>query len=418
MGDAKRRKALGLMPTLHPFEVLIDESGALTFVQEPAGQMEREQLTQALRVSVPTGAQWAQAYRTDYVMAGMPQERLSTLEDVEQIPVPPRRRLVGDLAIWPNGVRNPSGEDLKIPGTDNTWLHLRTRQHAFENQDWAQLPVPQNVEEMLGYLFQHPALQLEGEVVGRYSAEQTQAGDLTWTPQPPADQLEALSALVREWHGETAQEWAEIHAERLNEEAGLSDAPQVLKSMFELRRPAPLRSFVSPPFGEVSGLDVFPVEGEQQYSLDGQTWQIYPLPDSGEDGEYGDFNDVDTFSVTIWADGQMVWPEDAVAAEDAGRLRQDLRTYTGAGEAAWNTYAHGVLRSFYDLEDGQLEGLPLPSGIRISVPVELYEDDASEVNAFEAQVIEDEITFDGETWFDLYEDLPDDLPGAAPQEQE
>ncbi|AWN22721.1 hypothetical protein DKM44_05310 [Deinococcus irradiatisoli] len=415
MGDAKRRKALGLMPTLHPFEVLIDDSGELSFVQQPSGQTERDQLTQALHLSVAVGEQWAQEYRTDYVMAGLPQERLTTREDVEQIPVPTRRRWVGDLAIWPSGVRNPSASDVKVPGTDNTWLHVRTRQHAFENQAWTQLQVPENVEEMLGYLFQHPALQLEGEAVARYRAEQVRGGELTWLPEPPEAQREALDALAREWHGETAQEWADLHAERLNEEPGLSEVPQALRSMFELRKPAPLRSFVAPPFDTVDGLEVFPVEAEQFYSLDGQSWQPYPVPEAAEDDEYGDFNDVETFSATVWSDGRVSWPEDALEAGHAERLRQDLRSYTGAGDPdAWATYAGGVLRSFYDLDDLQAGALPPPRGIRISVPVELYEDlAADEAHAFEAQVIEDELTFDGQTWFDLYEDLPDDLVPAG-----
>ena len=183
MGDAKRRKALGLMPTLHPFEVLLDRDGTLTAIHMPAGDTERQQITATL-AQLSRGAHWDQEYRTAYVMAGLPQERLITREDVEQIPVPPRRRLVGELAVWQSGVQKPPSDDLKVEGTDNTWLHLRLRQHAFEGQPWSQLSEPENPEEMLGYLFQHPALQLEGEVEGRYTAEQTQGGQLSWTPEP------------------------------------------------------------------------------------------------------------------------------------------------------------------------------------------------------------------------------------------
>ena len=77
-----------------------------------------------------------------------------------------------------------------------------------------------------------------------------------------------------------------------------------------------------------------------------------------------------------------------------------------------------MLTSFYEL--GPDAALPHVQAIKISVPNDLYEDEEGS-DSFEAQVIEDEISFDGETWFDLYEDLPDELNGeladAAPQEE-
>ncbi|WP_420597339.1 hypothetical protein [Deinococcus sp.] len=413
MGDAKRRKALGLMPTVYGFEVELNRDGELTPVTLPADEAQREQILQALKDSQPTGANWDQFYRTEYVTAGLPQERLVTLEDVDKIAVPPRRRLAGDLATWAGG-HKPEVGDLPVKGAENTWLRIRTRQHAFENQSWQQFAPMGDPEEWLSYLFQHPALQLKGDVVGRYSAEQTQDGKVSWTPAPPDGQQEAFDKLSRSWHGETPEEWLEIHAERLGEDQADVTAPQALRSGFELREPAPLSSPFASPFDLVGSLEVFPVRAEQAYSLDGQTWQDYPEDEDTEDDDFGDFTDVESFGVTVWADGRMEWPKDALDAVYAQRLTEELEDYTGAGQADgsdWTTYTEEALRSFYDLDD--VSALPPVQGVRLSVPTDIYEDE-DESAGFEAKVIEDEVTFDGQVWHDLYEELPESL--LSPQE--
>lgn len=413
MGDAKRRKQLGLMPDVAPFEVLLDRDGTLTEVVMPTGEAQRQQIAATLR-QLPSGARWDQFYRTDYVSAGLPEERLVTREDVEKIAVPPRRRVLGELATWPQGNHQTEPGELKVADAEHTWLRLRSQQHAFENQPWQQFPELESTEEWLGFLFQHPALQLEGEVAGRYSAEQSADGQLSWTPEPPQEQRAALDDLARRWHGETPDDWAAIHAERLDEDPASVSAPQILRSTFELRQPSPLRSFLAAPFGLVGPLEVFPDAAGQAYSPDGQTWQDYPVPEQSEDEDFGDFNDVETFSATVWEGGRMEWPVEALDAGEAQRLTADLLAYTGADDpAAWTSYTEGVLKSFYELDSP----LPHVQAIKISVPNDLYEDEEGS-DSFEAQVIEDEISFDGEIWHDLYEDLPDELSDAAPQEQE
>lgn len=421
MGDAKRRKALGLMPTVLPFTVMLSRNGDMTPLQMPTGTTEQEQILSTLLKVVSSHQRWDQLYRTEYVMAGLPSERLSTREDIEQIPVPTLRRIEGDLAIWPAQVTKPPAEDIKVDGTENTWLHLHKDQYAAEadSSTWFDLPRTENPEEMLSYLFQHPALQLEGEEVARYLVEQAQGGDPVWTPQPPAEQLEQLTKLASEWHGETPEEWATIHADRLAEDGESEASPQSLRSGFVLRQPAPLRSFFSPPFDEVGNLDFFAIRDQQSYTLDGKTWSEYP--DTGEldlmggdDENFNDFNDVETFSATVWQDGRMEWPKEALDANNAQTLTNDLMLYTGAGTPeAWAKYTKSLLESFYELEDSIGEA-PQVQAIKISVPTELYAEEGSS-NSFEAQVIEDEVTFDGETWYDLYEALPDDL---FKQEQE
>ncbi|ULH15024.1 hypothetical protein MF271_13805 [Deinococcus sp. KNUC1210] len=411
MGDAKRRKQLGLMPTSVPFEVLADRAGTLTPVRLPTDETQRRQITETLRMLTPGEAGWDQLYRTHYVQAGLPEERLHTREDVEKIPVPPYRRFVGELVTWPAGTQPPpTSQNVPVEGSEQTWLHLRHRHHAFEANTWLEFPEPESVQEMMQYLLQHPASELQGESRGRYTAEQTQDGALTWTPELPEDLRAAFEELAREWHGDTPEAWAEIHAEMVayDETADPDAVPVAMKTTFELRDPAPLRSLTNTPLSIMNELDVFPVSDERSYSLDGQTWQPYPnLEDENDELSGIDFDDLEMFGVTVWADGRTEWPDDTVPDDRAEKLRADLLAYTGAGnEGAWALYADRTLRSFYDLEDEPDKVLPLPTAIRLSVPFDYLED---ETLILDALILEDEITFDGETWFDLYEDLPDDF---------
>ena len=82
MGEAKRSKQLGLMPTVYTFEGERDRDGTLTEVGMPGGEVQRQQIAATLR-QLPSGPQWDQFYRTDYVSAGLPEERLITREDIE-----------------------------------------------------------------------------------------------------------------------------------------------------------------------------------------------------------------------------------------------------------------------------------------------------------------------------------------------
>ncbi|GGR05475.1 hypothetical protein [Deinococcus ruber] len=411
MGDAKRRKQLGLMPTSVPFEVLADREGTLTPVRLPTDETQRRQITETLRIVTPGGAGWDQIYRTQYVQAGLPEERLFTREDVEKIPVPPYRRFVGELVTWPAGTQPPlTSQNVPVEDSEQMWLHLRQRQHAFEAGQWLEFPEPESFQQMMQYLLQHPASELQGELKGRYTAEQTHDGTLTWTPELPGDLRSEFDELARDWHGNTPEAWAEIHAEMIayDETADPDAVPVAMRTTFELREPAPLRSLTNTPLSTVNGLDVLPVSDERFYSLDGQTWQPYPdVEDENDELDGIDFDDLEMFGVTVWADGRTEWPDDTVPDARAEKLRADLLAYTGAGnEGAWALYADRTLRSFYDLEDQPDKLLPLPKAIRLSVPFDYLED---ETLILDALILEDEITFDGETWFDLYEDLPDDF---------
>jgi hypothetical protein len=423
MGDAKRRKQLGLMPTIHPFEVEVDRDGELSFTQQPDGATEREQIVTTLKRMLPVGAHWDQAYRTTFVMAGLPEKLLETREDVETIPVPPRRRLVGELAIWPGPAREEDPNSIKVEGTENTWLHFRSRQHAFEGRAWSSLPVVENFEEMLGYLMQHPVLNVGGEVVGSYVAEQTQGGELRWTPEPPESVRAGLDTLARDWHGKAPEEWLEFHAERLgdDEHPDAATPPHAIRSTFELREPAPLQPLFDAPLEVFGGLDVYTSASEQVYSLDGETWQPYPLAELDEGSSPFDGSiDLETVEVTVWDDGRVEWLEGEFAEDQAEGLRASLRDFTGAGDsAAWAEYSRTTLEEYYGHELPDLEEsteLPVLRAVKMDVPADLPDESAGEDGENDLQMLffENELSFDGETWRDVEDALPPELARFAP----
>lgn len=95
MGEAKRRKQLGLMPTVHPFDAQLDADGTLTFTQAPDDAALRGKIEQALRLALPYGAAWDSQFRTQLVLHGRVDGTLTTAEDVAALPVAPHRHVAG-----------------------------------------------------------------------------------------------------------------------------------------------------------------------------------------------------------------------------------------------------------------------------------------------------------------------------------
>ena len=127
--------------------------------------------------------------------------------------------------------------------------------------------------------------------------------------------------------------------------------PQAIRTTFELREPAPLRSLMNTPLDIVDGLDVLPVIEDRAYSLDGQTWQPYPeLAGEKDDLDGIDFDDLEMFGVTVWADGRTEWPDDTVPDDTAEKLRRRPAGLYRGGErgdvgALRRTHAALLLRS-------------------------------------------------------------------------
>ncbi|WP_221091443.1 hypothetical protein [Deinococcus aquaedulcis] len=408
MGEAKRRKQLGLMPSVHPFEAQMDAEGTLTFSRAPEDAGLRRQLEAALKLAHPYGEAWNSAYRTRLVMHGGVDRFLDTAEDVETIPVPAYRRFVGELALG----AQPEDRDLRLEGGR---VRVREEQHSFDGEKWQGFPSNADPRRAMQYLLQHPAARLQGEVVTTFRAEVWREGRVDLDPEPPADLLEPLEVLAREWCGQDDAEWLDLHKDALDDDSAQS--PQAKRVTFELRRPAPLQSPMSLAFATLGNVEVTPAAGGAGYTLDGETWVSYEDGEAVEDGlppELAQIFDLETVAVTVHADGRIEWDEGEVPEEDHERLRTELREATGAGDpAAWAAWTTELLTSTF-AEELQVPGdqtLPVPVAVRLDIPTDALRDPDPLAQTF----MESEVSFDGAAWRDLYdEELPEELRAFAP----
>ncbi|GGL71422.1 hypothetical protein GCM10010840_06940 [Deinococcus aerolatus] len=406
MGEAKRRKALGLMPTVHPFEAQLEASGEVTLVRGPDDAGLTQTIVDALRATQSNGPAWASEYRTSLLLSGAYHATLATLEDVEAVPVPGLRRITGELALGPQQM---SSEQVSIP-VDGGAIRLREQRHSFDGTRWETLGAPRSPQQVMSVLQSNAAFSLQGESIGQFVAEHWQAGRIDIEPDPPAEMLEALEEVVREWDGETEALWAELHRERMEDRA--APVPLVRRSTFELRRPAPLQNPLGGVFAIRSGVEFIPMMEADAYSLDGETWASYADPDAEVDGthlppELANIFDMEMVGVTVHADGRMEWGED-VPEEHKERIQTELREATGAGNAEeWAEWTTQMLRETYGDELTVLEAqtLPVPVAVRLDLP----EDALGDPDPLSQTFMESEVTFDGEQWRDLFDDVPPEL---------
>lgn len=428
MGEAKRRKQLGLMPTVHPFEAAIAPDGTVTLRRGPDDAALRERLLAALRETQPGGAAWPAAFRRAHVLAGLAEQPLETVADLEAIAVPPHRRLSGELVLGFDPARlERSLTALReyAPLEGGAALRVRVREHSHDGERWESLPEPADPLDGLRHLMRHPLAREQGRLVATLRAEQWREGRIDFDLEPPEDLLEDLEALVREWHGAAPDLWAQRHAETLElPEDEWEDAPVPVarRLTLELRGETPLGS----PFAvaHLGGWEVHLDPERSAYSLDGETWLPYGDPDAvpAEDGpgEFGELLtsmlDVETVPVTVWADGRIEWAGDAVPAEQAGRVRDDLRGATGAGDPdAWAAWTRALLTETFADEAPWLAAqarLPDVQAVRLDLPADALADPDDPAQYF----IESEVSFDAQNWRDLYgEEVPEELLKLRPE---
>lgn len=405
MGEAKRRKQLGLMPTVFPFEVELSAEGKITLLKAPDDQKLRDTLIRDLEKTQLTGAAWESEYRTALVFAGREPGILRSVQDVQAIPVPTLRRISGDLVL---GKPLAEVHGVAIP-FDGGVIRLREQQHSFDGQKWDSFPAIRDPEKIMNKLRLHPAFDLEGESLGQFRVEQYAEGRMDIEPDPPEGMLEFLEEVGREWHGETPAKWLEIHQDLTDSDG---PAPKMKRSYFELRRTAPLQNPARMVFATRNNVEIYPLEGGT-FSLDGETWLSYDDPDAeGQEDDFisafGDMLNMETVQVTVYADGQVDWDEDEIAAEQAERVRAELREATGAGTPEkWADWTRKMLLDTFNAETEQEgETMPIPVAVRVDLPKDAIEDPDPLGQTF----IESEVTFDGENWRDLYdEEVPQEL---------
>ena len=436
MGEAKRRKQLGLMPTVFPFRAELGRDGEVRVLQGPEDAGQRALIEKALRDSQSFGAAWDAEYRTVSVLGSRGGERYTTREDVERIPVPALRQLDGELALGSAG--QSQGAVIPVEGGS---VRLREQRHSFEGENWQTLPPLRDPQVLMRALQEHAAFNIEGESLGQFQADHWLEGRIDVTPDvgeldENGETLEFFETLVKEFHGQNLEEWTEAHRAMLKAAqedgdltpereqalaAALDEVPMARRSFFEIRRSAPLQSPLMAT-AYFRDLEFYLLTGAA-YTLDGDTWHPYEDPDTEIEGgglapELAEFFDLNMMTVTVHSDGRVEWDEDEELSEDDIRqLQTDLTESTGAGNpeawAEWNrTMLQEVLGTELTVPDG--EPLPVPVAIRLDIPRDVLGDDSPLAQTY----MESEVTFDGETWRDLYsEEVPEELlPFATGQE--
>ncbi|SEJ03715.1 hypothetical protein SAMN04488058_103161 [Deinococcus reticulitermitis] len=421
MGEAKRRKQLGLMPTVLPFEAELGRDGTVRLVRGPEDAGQRSLIEGALRGSQAFGTGWDAEFRAVSVIMDRSGRRYDTAADVGDIEVPELRRLTGELAL---GSSSPAEGDAAIP-VEGGLVRLREQRHSFGGQKWDTLPRQRDPQRVMEALQTHGAFRLRGEGLGQYQVEQWREGRIDIDPEPPEEALEALEHFVRDLHGATPDEWADLHRyvlEGREDKTELEEAqwnpPLARRVPVEVRRSAPLQNPLGGAAGYFRDLEFYLLAGAS-YTHDGETWHSYDDPDAEpqEDGlspELAEFFDMNMVTVTVHADGRVEWDEDQdIPEEHAQAIRGDLAASTGAGDPqAWADWTRTMLEEVFgeELKFPEDTEFPVPVAVRLDLPRDVLGDDSPLSQTY----IESEVTFDGETWRDLYdEEVPEELAALA-----
>ncbi len=278
MGEAKRRKQLGLMPTVENHEVIFHRDGTVEANTLPPAVLER------LTTWADTGARWDARYRTSFVGVGLPREMLNTDDDLRAIPVPERMRIgLGLLSGSPAWLErelelNPDSF-FEEDGEQKRQLNVRTTEYDFGGQ-WGELPEFEP-DGTLRYLMQHPAVM--AEVPGTdYMLTAWRGGErdgeVNVDPEPDAEHRAALEQAARTLVGDSDEDWLEDHQEMLDDELTEENEAAPLARRLTLRlSPVPLVLSPAVRVLERSGdMDVLFRQGGEAYSHDGVTWTDYP----------------------------------------------------------------------------------------------------------------------------------------------
>ncbi|MDO4263485.1 MAG: hypothetical protein Q4C67_04735, partial [Deinococcus sp.] len=288
MGEAKRRKQLGLMPQAYAFEVIAQphsEGWQLEWLRAPQGELART-LEESLRESLPGPGGWAADYRTRWVAAGRPADFLNSVDDVEAIRVPERLRISGELLTGfdPRSLRDRDDDavsrffllDTEGGAGSHTALHLREQQVAFGEGAWEPLPSAGMGERALKFLMQHPIARERGALQATYQVTHHREGLVTVDPEPPAELLGVLEVLAQTLHGQSEEAWAAAHRQMIErtewaDESGRElpqGAPAARRLTFELRGRAPLNTPLTTPVGEWGELVILVGQGSTEFSPD------------------------------------------------------------------------------------------------------------------------------------------------------
>ncbi|WP_291424711.1 hypothetical protein [Deinococcus sp.] len=386
------------------FEIRLESDGHLHISSlVPGDEQAAQAVVNALVQTQPFADAWDSSYRTAYLLSGAATEPVSTLEQVRAIPVPHWRRLRGDL----------TGDQLRLDSLEV----------SDDGEQWRPVPEFSDLNEEN----RHPAFVLPGEPIGRFVTLQWREGRIDIEPDPPEDLLELTEHVVQLFNG-AGDAWTTRHEQFGGDSGALPEAKRV---SFEMRKLAPLFSPSEPPFIRQFGVEFWPL-APLEYSRDGKKWSKYQavdiaLPpatgeltapdqqaalatlfgqDSSEDDGGASFGllsqlfDMQTLTVTVYADGTLDWPESELPEAQAGALRQSILAATGAGQPElWAAHTAELLPEGHNTP---------PRAVRMQVMKALLD---AAPDMLDQSYAPSAVTLDGETWHNLAPDfLLDDGP--------
>ena len=443
MGEAKRRKLLGLMPAETRFPFSVERGlGPVWTEQLPPAELVAEVTRTIGEILGNTPGSWDSQSRT-LALQHAEREYRSRAE-IDAIAVPGLVRGVAVLVsnMKPDPARETVEKTLK-------YRRLSAGQHlyldALESSTDAHTWTPRLPRLPRSQTRPHRGLDEplpEGPTLG-FTVWRDGRAELTGTEATTLDDLapEAVEALQKEmtgWYGATPEEWDEVYREHLDyfgppelteEEVEAAVAPLARRGTLSLladHHVLPPLSFIA--FG-VPGYHVGVNYGDETVSFDGETWVRMPSDEEGQ--EQGQ-----RLSVTAWQDGRVEWDDADLqfTDEQARNLRALVRQYVGDTPEQWDDEGRRLLLDYHGGEltgemdpDGEIadERLPVPVAVRLLMPTEQL---AALLNApegespeelserldnldtqFSTSFEEDAYSLDGLRWHLVEDDAPEDL---------
>ena len=441
MGEAKRRKLLGLMPTETRFSFQVERGqGPIWTGQPPPAELVAEVAGILGEILGNTPGSWDSQYRKLALQHAEREYRSRT--EIDAIAVPDAVR--GVAVLVSNLKLDQSQESMEKvlkyhKLASGQYVYLDALETSIDTQTWmprlqrltrSQSQSHRGLDEPLP---EGPTLGFTVWRDGR--AELTGAGTTKLEDLAP-EAVEALQNEMAGWYGKTPEKWDEVYREHLDyfgpaeltrEEIEVAVAPLARRGMLSLLAD----HHVLPPFSfsafGVPGYHVSVDHRDETVSFDGETW--VPLP--------GD-EDTQQLSVTAWQDGRVEWDDaDAdlqLTGEQAQQLRALVRQYVGDTPEQWAEEGRRLLFDYHGGElvgemdpDGEIadERLPVPVAVRLLVPTgqllallsapegETTEELSERLDELEARFAapfeEDAYSLDGLSWHQVEDDAPEAL---------
>ncbi len=290
MGEAKRRKDLGLMPRETTLRFTV-ERGQAPQLEGQADDETRELMRRhiAYRLGDTEGA-WDREYRRAYLLDA--DQELETREALNNIAT--ARYVRGSISLVTNKPDMPSEDALPVLGREGEWLRFKALEASFDGHTWQ--PRRAHVDGIALMMTGHRALMEEEGDPTEVFFEMTRDGQVTFSGEEAQTLSEAAQAGLREelsyWYGLTPEEWDNEYREYIayfggeelsDEQLAALPTPQARRGSVLLQPdhiilpPFHLSSFLIPGYQVSVNLD------DESITFDGNTWTPLPGSDQQDD---------------------------------------------------------------------------------------------------------------------------------------